>query len=112
MRGGARIEPILAVAGLTVRTKQQVTLIEEVSCSIHAGQILGLVGESGCGKTETSLALMRLLNPQTTDVTGDQRRTTYVYRHNFCHDFSPFLCESNEHSHLFSYSSISVLQLE
>jgi len=71
MRGGARIEPILAVDGLTVRTKQQVTLIEEVSFSIHAGQILGLVGESGCGKTVTSLALMRLLNPQTTQMTGD-----------------------------------------
>ncbi|WP_214855813.1 ABC transporter ATP-binding protein [Exiguobacterium sp. s130] len=73
MRGGARIKPILAVDGLTVRTKQQVTLIEGVTFSIQPGQILGLVGESGCGKTVTSLALMRLLNPQTTDVTGDIR---------------------------------------
>lgn len=48
MRGGARIKPILAVDGLTVCTKQQVTLIEGVTFSIQPGQILGLVGESGC----------------------------------------------------------------
>lgn len=35
--------------------------LEDVSFDVHPGETLGLVGESGCGKTTTMLALMRLL---------------------------------------------------
>jgi oligopeptide/dipeptide ABC transporter ATP-binding protein len=35
--------------------------VDEVSFSIEAGRSLGIVGESGCGKTMTALALMRLI---------------------------------------------------
>lgn len=35
--------------------------VEDVSFDVHPGQTLGLVGESGCGKTTTMLSLMRLL---------------------------------------------------
>ncbi len=45
MRGGARIEPILAVDGLTVHTKQQVTLIEGVTFSIQLDRFLVLSRE-------------------------------------------------------------------
>ncbi|QSO46655.1 ABC transporter ATP-binding protein [Alicyclobacillus mengziensis] len=37
--------------------------IEKLSFSIHTGETLGLVGESGCGKSVTSLAIMGLLHP-------------------------------------------------
>jgi len=40
-----------------------VRALSEVSFDIGKGEILGLVGESGCGKSLTSLALMRLLPP-------------------------------------------------
>jgi oligopeptide/dipeptide ABC transporter ATP-binding protein len=40
---------------------ERVRAVEDVSFEISKGQIVGLVGESGCGKTVTSLALMGLL---------------------------------------------------
>jgi peptide/nickel transport system ATP-binding protein len=41
--------------------KGEVTSVEEVSFQLKAGQTLGIVGESGCGKSVTSLSIMRLL---------------------------------------------------
>lgn len=43
------------------RDKSWVTAISKVSFYINKGEILGLVGESGCGKSVTSLSVMRLL---------------------------------------------------
>jgi peptide/nickel transport system ATP-binding protein len=45
--------------------------VEDVSFDIHGGETIGLVGESGCGKTTTMLALMRLL-PSTGRITAGQ----------------------------------------
>lgn len=42
--------------------KSSVTAINEISFYINKGEIVGLVGESGCGKSVTSLSVMRLLN--------------------------------------------------
>ena len=44
--------------------KQRVRAVQEVSFAIHAGQTVGIVGESGCGKRVTAMALMGLLPPQ------------------------------------------------
>ncbi|MCL6445460.1 MAG: ATP-binding cassette domain-containing protein [Alicyclobacillus sp.] len=46
--------------------------VEDVSFVIEKGETLGLVGESGCGKSVTSLALMRLL-PKTARIGGSIR---------------------------------------
>ncbi|HIT89549.1 MAG TPA: ABC transporter ATP-binding protein [Candidatus Merdenecus merdavium] len=45
------------------RDKSWVTAVNDVSFTINSGEILGLVGESGCGKSVTSLSIMRLLSP-------------------------------------------------
>ena len=37
------------------------TAVDKVSFAVAPGQTVGLVGESGCGKSVTSLAIMRLL---------------------------------------------------
>ncbi len=41
--------------------KSSVTAVEEVNFEINKGEIVGLVGESGCGKSVTSLSIMQLL---------------------------------------------------
>lgn len=58
-------EPLLSVRHLNtdfITTDGTVMhAVEDVSFDVHPGQTLGLVGESGCGKTTTMLSLMRLL---------------------------------------------------
>ena len=39
----------------------RVRAIDDVSFTAKAGQTLGIVGESGCGKSVTALSIMRLL---------------------------------------------------
>lgn len=58
-------EPLLSVRHLTTdfvdADGRALRAIEDVSFDIFPGQTLGLVGESGCGKTTTMLAVLRLL---------------------------------------------------
>jgi peptide/nickel transport system permease protein len=49
-----------------------VRVVDDVSFSVRRGEVLGLIGESGCGKTITSLAIMGLL-PETAQVSGQIR---------------------------------------
>jgi peptide/nickel transport system ATP-binding protein len=58
--------PLLAVEGLETHfpTSQGVLrAVDGVSFTIDRGEVLGLVGESGCGKSVTSLSIMRLVPP-------------------------------------------------
>ncbi len=58
--------PVLEVRSLTVElptTTGWVRPVNDVSLQLEPGETLGLVGESGCGKTMLSLALMGLLPP-------------------------------------------------
>jgi oligopeptide/dipeptide ABC transporter ATP-binding protein len=53
---------------LIMRTVGQVKAVDGISFDIHVGKTLGLVGESGCGKTTTSRLLLRLETPTEGDV--------------------------------------------
>lgn len=53
---------VLNIANLTIASNDGVVL-EELSLSIKAGERLGLIGESGSGKSVTALAIMGLLPP-------------------------------------------------
>ena len=60
----AAADALLRVAGLTVTFPFGVgstTVVEGVSFDLRAGETLGLMGESGCGKTVTAMSLLRLL---------------------------------------------------
>ena len=53
--------PILEVEGLTVRRADGTALLEDVSLTVNAGEILGLVGESSAGKSMIGNAVAGLL---------------------------------------------------
>ena len=55
------------------RAGRTTTAVDGVSFSVGAGEVVGLVGESGCGKSVTSLAVMGLLPERGTTVTGSVR---------------------------------------
>ena len=52
--------------------KSSVTAVDDVSFDIKKGEIVGLVGESGCGKSVTSLSIMQLLKDTTGKVTNGE----------------------------------------
>ncbi|MDD6518920.1 MAG: ABC transporter ATP-binding protein [Oribacterium sp.] len=49
-----------------------VTAVDEVSFRVGKGRTLGIVGESGCGKSVTSLSILRLLPPQTSRIASGE----------------------------------------
>nr|WP_314257349.1 oligopeptide/dipeptide ABC transporter ATP-binding protein [uncultured Devosia sp.] len=49
--------------GLLRRTVGHVKAVDGVSFDVRQGEVLGLVGESGCGKTTTGRALLRIVDP-------------------------------------------------
>ncbi|MEV1286084.1 ABC transporter ATP-binding protein [Micromonospora sp. NPDC049679] len=53
------------------RGEPSFTAVDKVSFSVEPGQTVGLVGESGCGKSVTSLAIMGLLPKRGNKVTGE-----------------------------------------
>ncbi len=69
--------PVLAVQGLTVSVRTETglqTLISDLSFTLARGETLAIAGESGSGKSITSLAIMGLLPPPAVRVTGGQVR--------------------------------------
>ena len=52
--------------------KQSVTAVNGVSFQVRSGEIVGLVGESGCGKSVTSLSIMQLFRNTNGRVTGGE----------------------------------------
>ena len=58
------MSPLLEVTGLTTSFPGEsgpIPVVDEVSFSIDPGEVLALVGESGCGKSMTALSIMRLV---------------------------------------------------
>lgn len=56
---------------VNVKTKTGVTpLVQGVNFELKRGSVLGLVGESGCGKTVTSMAILQLLDRKTSKIEG------------------------------------------
>ena len=77
-------QPLLTVRGLRKhfplkkgffsRRDDQVRAVDGIDFSVHKGETLGLVGESGCGKSTTARLLMQLIAPTAGEVVFDGRK--------------------------------------
>ena len=68
-------EPLLAVKNLSVAFQHEgnfINVVEGVSFDLQRGQCLGIVGESGCGKSVTSLSLMQLIPHPVGKISGGE----------------------------------------
>src|SRR5882672_11118855 len=71
--------PLLSVEGLTTRFRvprgvlghRALTAVDGVGFSLWRGQTLGLVGESGCGKTTLGRTILRLIEPDAGSIRFD-----------------------------------------
>ncbi len=78
--------PLLSVRNLQVgfpirgvfgQTRRYVMAVNNVSFDVHPGETLGLVGESGCGKTTLARTLIHLVKPMSGQMTFDGLDTTH-----------------------------------
>lgn len=70
-------EPLITFNNLSISFASEqgrVRAVQDVSFAIQAGQTIGVVGESGCGKSVTAMSLMGLLPPQVARIDGGEIR--------------------------------------
>ncbi|MCK5702575.1 MAG: ABC transporter ATP-binding protein, partial [Cyclobacteriaceae bacterium] len=57
--------------GLFGKAKEEITAVDNVSFEIYPGETVGLVGESGCGKTTLGRSIIRLIDPNFGEIIFD-----------------------------------------
>ena len=62
--------------GIIKRQTGSVKAVDDVSFRVHRGETLGVVGESGCGKSTTGMSLLRLIEPTEGEIFFDGQELT------------------------------------
>ncbi len=66
-------------AGVFRKTIAQVKAVDDVSFEVKKGETVGLVGESGCGKTTAGMSILRLYEPSAGQIILDGKDTSYYF---------------------------------
>jgi peptide/nickel transport system ATP-binding protein len=64
--------------GFTGKILKEFKAVDDVSFSVKKGEILGLVGESGCGKTTLGRALIRLIEPTSGNIFLNKKNISHI----------------------------------
>jgi oligopeptide/dipeptide ABC transporter ATP-binding protein len=67
--------------GVFARARGEVHAVEDVSLTVRSGETLGLVGESGCGKSTTARLILRLIDSTAGTIRFDGRDITKLSQH-------------------------------
>ena len=80
--------PLLEISDLTIgygwRLPPSVVAVRGVSLTVAAGEVVGIAGESGCGKTTLALAAAGLLDPPGRVLSGSRGLTSPRSRQMSC----------------------------
>jgi peptide/nickel transport system ATP-binding protein len=66
-------------AGVFRRVVAQVKAVDDISFDVYEKETLGLVGESGCGKTTAGMSVLRLYEPTSGRIIMEEEDTTYYF---------------------------------
>lgn len=67
--------------GLFARSTDVVKAVDDVSLKLYPGETLGLVGESGCGKTTLGRCILRLIEPSEGEILFDNKNIAQLTKH-------------------------------
>ncbi|WP_026378904.1 ABC transporter ATP-binding protein [Agromyces italicus] len=98
-------EPVLTARGVSIEYEVDppVQAVRDVTLTLHRGEILGLAGESGCGKTTLAYGLNRLLKPPALQTSGE------IVFHDRDGDDIDVVSLSDERLRAFRWSKVSMV---